>query len=866
MSREVPVRMADDRETHRHFILEGVTTTELFSRKAGGGAPNVPARNRRRHAAVLRRHLAELRTVADEARATSTDAGLVDGIGIQVEFRSFPSVDLLAERLARESLGMELLNVRKNAETDRTHATVFVPDGQLDHFEGIIRDYVEERVDRREQARDNRLLVDAIEDVRHATLRALWTDADDEFPTREDEELWWEVWLPAQRDESARFRERIGLLASDLAAPPEFGRRGVQPDLFELDTPAMSPGPRVADGELQFPERTVVLVRATVRQLRRSMLVLNSIAELRRAKDATEFFDALPVDEQQEWLDDLLARTTFAPPDADVPYVCLLDTGVNRGHPLLAHVAAPRDLHTVNPNFGTGDSHGHGTEMAGLATLGDLTPLLETTEPVSVEHRLESVKLFDNEAETSNDARHHGYITQEAIARAEVAEPRRARLFGVAVTAPDNRDRGQPSAWSAAIDSMSADADGEGDGRRLIVVAAGNATYSSGHHYPDGNDTDGVHDPAQAWNALTVGAYTELTDITEDDTGGYSPVAPAGGLSPFSTTSLVWQSQWPMKPDVVLEGGNVGEDHRGPVAMRSLSLLTTHHQPADRLLTTSNATSAATALACRMSAQVAAEYPELWPETTRALLVHAAEWTEAMKAAYLPRSPATKTSYEKLVRRCGFGVPSLSRALYSVADALTMVVQQTLRPFTRNAGQQPGLRDMHLHRLPWPREALEDLGELPVEMRVTLSYFIEPNPSRRGQSQRYAYQSHGLRFDVRRPTETVNGFRQRINASAVAEDRGRPPRSNDPNWLLGIQNRHKGSLHSDIWRGTAAELASRDSIAVYPTSGWWKTRPALERYNLPAPYALVVSIKAPEAAVDLYTEVANRVEAPVEVA
>ena len=413
---------------------------------------------------------------------------------------------------------------------------------------------------------------------------------------------------------------------------------------------------------------------------------------------------------------------------------------------------------------------------------------------------------------------------------------------------------------------MAADADGEGDGRRLIVVAAGNTTSGSRRHYPDGNDTDGIHDPAQAWNALTVGAYTELTDITEDDTAGYSPVAPEGGLSPFSTTSLVWQSEWPMKPDVVLEGGNVGADDRGPVAMQSLSLLTTHHRPADRLLTTSNATSAATALACRMSAQVAAEYPELWPETIRALLVHAAEWTDAMKAAYLPPGPATKVSYEQLVRRCGFGVPNLNRALYSVADSLTMVVQHRLRPFQRGAGQQPSLRDMHLHRLPWPTGALEDLGELPVEMRVTLSYFIEPNPSRRGHSQRYAYQSHGLRFDVRRPTEAVDEFRQRINANAVAEDRGRLRSSNDPHWLLGTQRRHRGSLHSDIWRGTAAELASRDSIAVYPTSGWWKTRPALERYNLPAPYALVVGIKAPEANVDLYTEVANRVEALVEVA
>ena len=598
--------------------------------------------------------------------------------------------------------------------------------------------------------------------------------------------------------------------------------------------------------------------------MRGSMLVLNSIAELRRAKDTAEFFDALPVAEQREWVEDLRARMTSAPPDANVPYVCLLDTGVNRGHPLLAPLVAHHDVHAVNPSLGNGDNHGHGTQMAGLAALGDLAPLLEGTDVVSVQHRLESVKLFDSEAATNPDARHHGYVTQEAVARAEVAEPHRMRLFGMAVTARDGRDRGKPSAWSAAVDALAADSDGDGDGRRLMIVSAGNTTDSSRDHYPQGNDTDGIHDPAQAWNALTVGAYTELTDITEDDTDGFSSVAPKGALSPFSTTSLTWQPRWPMKPDIVLEGGNLGRDHLGPVEMLSLDLLTTHHLPGERLLTTSNATSAATALACRMGAEVAAEYPDLWPETIRALLVHSAEWTDAMKAVYLHRT--TKEDYEQLIRRCGFGVPSLARALYSVDDSLTMVVQQELRPFKHDAGRQPSLRDMHLHQLPWPTEALEDLGELPVEMRVTLSYFVEPNPSRRGRSQRYAYQSHGLRFDVRRPTETVDDFRQRINARAVAEDHGQDKRSKDPHWLLGTLRRHKGSLHSDIWQGTAADLASRDSIAVYPTSGWWKSQPALERYDLPAPYALVVSIKAPEANVDLYAEVANRVGALVEVA
>ena len=173
---------------------------------------------------------------------------------------------------------------------------------------------------------------------------------------------------------------------------------------------------------------------------------------------------------------------------------------------------------------------------------------------------------------------------------------------------------------------------------------------------------------------------------------------------------------------------------------------------------------------------------------------------------------------------------------------------------------------MHLHNLPWPREELEGLGETQVEMRVTLSYFIEPNPSRRGFRSKYRYESHGLRFDVKRPHESVDDFRTRINAAARDEEEGTHRRQDsDPAWLIGKQVRHRGSLHGNIWRGSAADLASRGSLAVYPAVGWWKTRQALERYNQAARYALIVSIRAPEVGVDLRTEVANQIGVPIEI-
>lgn len=824
-------------ERRRHFLLEGVTETEAYRPRAGGGRRPVPARNRAQHGRALQRQIDELQSDALLSRKAQEDAGLEDGLGLQVEFESFPDIELAFESLARERQGIELLNVRHDGNV--TCATVFVPDGKLDHFEGLIRDYLEEKRDSAGRPRDNQRLIDAIREIRAASLRALWTDADDVFPDADEGAFWWEVWLPVRSDRKA-------VVAS-------FCRLAEAQD---IETVA---------GELIFPERTVLLVRASAEQMQRSILTLNSIAELRRAKETADFFDSLGPEEQREWLDDLLARTQFTTDGDEVPHVCLLDTGVNRGHRFLEPALAATDLHTVEPAWNTGDIDGHGTQMAGLALAGNLAEALDHGGIVQVDHRLESVKLLRHDGDGGTDSRHHGFLTTEAVNRPEVTAPLRPRVFGMAVTARDNRDRGRPSAWSAALDSLAADVDGQGAHPRLLVVSAGNVGDPNAWAlYPDSNDTDGIHDPAQAWNALTIGAFTDLVRITEPDAQQYAPIAPDGGLSPFSTTSLTWQPQWPFKPDVVFEGGNAARDALGAAWLPSLNLLTTHHLPADRPFTTTNATSAATALASRFSAQVMAEYPGLWPETVRALVAHSAEWTDAMKRMFLPSNGMpSKRDYRNLLRRCGFGVPDLGRALWSLSNSLTMIVQETLHPFRKDPGNQPTTSDMHLHNLPWPVEMLEELGGAQVEMRVTLSYFIEPNPSERGIGSRYRYESHGLRFDVKRPAETIDAFRARTNAAVRDDEEGSTRGHTDPAWLIGRQSRHRGSLHGDVWKGSAAELASRGHIGIYPALGWWRTRTALKQYDRAARYALVVSIKAPETDIDLYSEVANRIGTPV---
>jgi hypothetical protein len=432
----------------------------------------------------------------------------------------------------------------------------------------------------------------------------------------------------------------------------------------------------------------------------------------------------------------------------------------------------------------------------------------------------------------------------------------------MAVTTTDDRDRGRPSSWSAAIDALTSGC--EDDSRRLIVLSAGNTDLSQRHHYPNSNMTDEVHDPGQAWNALTVGGYTEKDGLDTAQYSGWKIVASAGDLAPCSCTSMDWQKNWPIKPDIVMEAGNMAispHDGKADYIDDALQLLSTGHQFATgKQLVSFGDTSAASAIAARLAAKIQAQYPIYWPETVRALLVHSSSWTPAMEASMLPLNPRKRKQdhYRRLLRYVGYGVPDETALFWSASNALTLIAQESLQPFFKDNDKIINPRDIHLHALPWPVETLEELGDTEVEMQVTLSYFVEPNPGARGWANKYRYASHGLRFAVRRPVETVEQFHQRINQYARDEEYQRQT-PQDSNWLLGEKLRNYGSIHSDTWRGTAVELAARQHIAVYPILGWWKERPNLERWGKQARYALIVSIRTPGVETDIYTPVANMI-------
>jgi hypothetical protein len=821
----------------RHFILQGFSEKEKYSRpKNKVDLPIVPEQNRTVHGNYLLAQIKSINRDMLSAIEIQKRSGVEADRGIQIEFESFPDIGRAFESLSFRQRAIKLENVRQLG--NQYFATVFIPEGKLLIFEKMIHDYQSHKVGKAGQALDYRQKIDTIKEIRVASLRALWTDDTSCFPSKTEPAFWWEAWLPLHGN---RAKTVVG-----------------------FRTMASKLGLETSRNEMSFPERTIVLIKADRKQMEEAIIILNTVAELRRAKETAEFFTELTPYEEKAWVADLLQRLDYVAATEDVPRICILDTGINRGHPLLESSLDSDDLYSVDPSWGLSDQEGHGTALAGLALFGDLAEPLASSDSVYLSHRLESSKLLSKDGSNTGDEHLHANLTVQAVSRPEISFPERKRVFELAISADDYRDRGRPSAWSAAIDQLAAGAETDGNSPRLFVVAAGNIDdIHEWERYPASNEEQGIHDPGQSWNALTVGAYTNKIDIRGEGTQNYKPIAPAGDISPFSTTSVYWDKQWPSKPDVVTEGGNVARDILGAACMDSLSLLSTNYIPSNRLLRAVNATSASSALVAKMAAQIMAQYPELRPETVRGIIIHSAEWTDAMLSHYGINEDSQKDAYANLIRHCGFGVPSLEKALWSLSNSVTMIIEDSITPFSKEASASPHMNEMKYYSLPWPEEILRNMGEEQVEMRVTLSYYIEPNPSSRGRSK-YCYESHGLRFDVKQPAETIDHFMGRKNQQRREEGLTyKGTYDSSKMWKIGEKLRHHGSIHSDIWRGSAADLASCGFIAVYPTGGWWQKRPDLKKFASSARYSLIASIQSSVTGVDLYTSIENLIAAKI---
>lgn len=839
--------------SYKHIFIQGIAKSEKYKVKGTPIKPKpLPVRDRFSHSQRLMNQFARIWHQKVELQQQRSAEQITTREGTYIQFTSAADHDLITRSLEsmrgkKSEKWIRLLNIKSELSEENqvvTKALVYVPNGKEGHFIKKIQDYQSKNFRDTENPL-NADLVNSIEDVSIALLEGLWTDNYQLIPT--DTAKWCEVWLNVNTKDNRELEQ----IAQFLETLQNIG----------IETKQNNNQSQV----IVFPERAILLINANREQLVELMLQSDLLAEFRAGQEPAGFWVNDSNIEQQSWVDDLLQRIQIVESNIKV---CLLDSGVNSGHQLLRPFIDDTNTLTVENAWGTEDHErgaGHGTLMAGIAGYGLMEQVLISANSVPLTHKLCSVKILPRPNQEQTPRELWGDVTAQGIARAEIQNPHIMLVYCMSVTSIEDVNMGRPSSWSGAIDKL---AFGEGENQRLIIVSAGNISNEElWRNYPDSNWASSVQNPAQAWNALVAGAYTQKVQVNDPNFKNHTLVANEGELSPFSSTSLVWeQRKWPIKPDVVFEGGNLLRAPDNSVTSHeNLELLSTSRSLNIKPFGTINATSAAAAQASWFAAKIAYEYQGIWAESIRGLVVHSANWNAAMLNQSQVQQ-GNRASFRNLLRTFGFGVPELDRALYSRESALTYIAQETIQPFNFKEGSStPETNEIHFLNLPWARDLLLQMGEIPVKLKITLSYFIEPGAGEIGWKDKYRYQSHGLRFDVNNVGEREAVFRKRINIAAREEDEDFQGNSGAERWKVGKDNRSNGSIHSDFMELTAAELSECNLIAVYPVIGWWRERKHLGKVENRTRYSLIISLETPAQDVKLYTTVKNMIEVPIEI-
>jgi Subtilase family len=766
--------------------------------------PPVPSRNRGQHASFLALRVAEV----EQQLAAVRDQVLPHGSGMLIT-----------------AVGQDLENSKVNGQLrDRASGTdvVTAREGRaivhalngLGALTAKINAYAtEETRGGKPQYQD---LVARMDTIEVATIEDLSLGEIDPS-VFDDERILVEIWMPGGRQLTDDRRDALDEAVREFAAidqPRSAGRTG-------------EPVIPVYRG----PERDVHLVLTTGANLKLLPTLLPSAVEVHRAPHVNLIALAEAADEAGEIVPVELPEPTAAA-------VALHDSGITQDHPYLQPILLGASSVVPGAPSPMDSADGHGTQIGGVAAYSRLAAGL-TAGRLIPDAWLVSVRLLETKADAGGDP-DRGPLwaerTTESIGMAEALAPQRPIVHNMSIGA-DNEgfEAASRTAWSVAVDVL---AWNSGSGRPLVIAAGNAEPITDRNNYPYVNlGPPYLQQPGQAWNALTVGGYTDLDQLTAQDLErGYPvPLAVAGTLSPHSRTAP--GGNHPLKPDLVMEAGNTapGGSLDNPDA-QGLTVLTLDSKwRQGTLLRRSCMTSPAAAAASNALARIANAHPTLRPATWRGLLVHTTSWPQAAKGQFLNKSD--------LLRSFGYGVPAPERGMASDSNRPVMIHEGVIRPSHRNAKRKPE-RLADFIELPLPYQELDELAETPVTLAVTLSYFIEPTDN----LTRRAYAGGRLRWDLQGPTEDADGFRARINE--LAREQGYLRGGGSFDWEIGTAVRSRGTLQHDRTQVAASQIAGPRLLAVYPVTGWWEDRAAT--YERKLPYSVVVSVDLGDADVDLY--------------
>ena len=371
-------------------------------------------------------------------------------------------------------------------------------------------------------------------------------------------------------------------------------------------------------------------------------------------------------------------------PAQNAPKVCVIDSGVASGHPLMAEAVGDAISLPSSIRMAT-DEHGHGTMVSGIALYGDVAECIRNHEfkpslwllsakvtelvdgPLGKQMKFPDEQLISTQMRESIEYFHREYG---------------CRIFNISLG--DDRlvyDGGKPSIWAWTLDNMCRSLD------VVIIVPVGNRWPVDDKVSPEDvlaeypkylmNKEFRLIEPATAAIPITVGSLANLeTPHSTRDHGdvGLKALAQVDSPSPF--TRIGNGIGEAIKPELCEYGGNIVFDHRLKLLQRKnpdVEIVSLRHDHATGgLFTWDIGTSLAAPKVAHYAAQILATFPGASANLIRALLVSSASVPESATKVIEPLGD------NACLKVCGYGKPSLPLAINSFDDRVTLFAENEL--------------------------------------------------------------------------------------------------------------------------------------------------------------------------------------------